>query len=181
VVSRHFASLLSLALSGCANPDLTQFEKTLAANDSATLALGHWCDARELGDPAKITAIPVVGERHAIPKDVRSALKVGPAEAIGYRHVLLTCGDTTMSDARNWYVPARLTPAMNRTLGTTRQPFGKVVAPLEFTRERLESVRGRAPGCPQGTVLSHRALLKTPDGSPISFVLECYTRANIRR
>ena len=75
--------------------------------------------------------------------------------------------------------PARLTPAMNRTLETTDMPFGKVVMPLGFRRERLEARRGRAAECPAGTVLSHRAVLRLGGGTAISLVVECYTRANL--
>ncbi|MFM6832719.1 MAG: hypothetical protein ACKOVA_20640, partial [Novosphingobium sp.] len=93
--------------------------------------------------------------------------------------VRLTCGDTVLSVAHNWYVPARLTPEMNRTLETTDAPFGKVVAPLGFRRERLASRRGRMAECPEGTILSHRAVLRLLDGRAISLVVECYTRANL--
>ncbi len=86
-----------------------------------------------------------------------------------------------LSVAHNWYVPARLTPEMNRTLETSDTPFGKVVAPLGFRRERLGSQRGRTAECPVGTVLSHRAVLKLADGRAISLVVECYTLANLSR
>lgn len=93
----------------------------------------------------------------------------------------LTCGGAVLSVAHNWYVPARLTPEMNRALETSDTPFGKVVAPLGFTRERLASQRGRMAECPVGTVLSHRAVLKMADGRAISLVVECYTLANLSR
>jgi len=95
--------------------------------------------------------------------------------------VRLTCGDAVLSVAHNWYVPARLTPKMNHALETSDTPFGKVVAPLGFRRERLGSQRGRMAECPVGTVLSHRAVLKLADGRAISLVVECYTRANLSR
>ncbi len=109
----------------------------------------------------------------------RAALGVGPAEPLAFRHVRLRCGNAVLSDAKNWYVPARLTPAMNMALETTRTPFGTVVRPLGFRRERLESLRGRATECPAGTVLSHKAVLRLADGQPISLVIECYTRSNL--
>lgn len=77
-------------------------------------------------------------------------------------------------------MPSRLTPEMNATLAGTDTPFGKVVAPLRFTRQRLEARRGRAEGCPRGTVLSHRAVLRLPDGRPISLVVECYQDGALR-
>ena len=69
---------------------------------------------------------------------------------------------------------------MNTTLAQTDTPFGTVVAPLHFTRERLAARRGRMAECPAGTVLSHRAVLRRPDGLAISLVVECYTRASVQ-
>ena len=111
---------------------------------------------------------------------MRAPLEVGLGEPLGFRHVLLACGDTVLSDALNWYVPSRLTPEMNNTLQTTEEPFGRVVAPLDFNRERLAGQRGAGPACPPETILTHRALLRGRDGVPISLVIECYTPANLR-
>jgi hypothetical protein len=111
---------------------------------------------------------------------VRRRRGVSAARELGYRHVRLACGASVLSEADNWFVPARLTPEMNRTLAGTDTPFGKVAAPLGFRRERLEARRGRAPGCPPRTVLSHRALLRLPSGAPLALVTECYTRAVLR-
>lgn len=86
-----------------------------------------------------------------------------------------------LSVAHNWYVPNRLEPHMNHTLETTDTPFGRVVGPLGFHRERLAEKRGRMAECPAGTVLSHRAVLRLADGRAISLVVECYTRANLSR
>ncbi|WP_240481406.1 hypothetical protein [Novosphingobium fuchskuhlense] len=119
------------------------------------------------------------GASEAATPAVRAALGVGTGEPLAFRHVRLRCGGTVLSIAKNWYVPARLTPAMNTTLETTRTPFGTVVRPLGFHRERLESRRWRAAECPAGTVLSHKAVLRLADGRGISFVAECYTRANL--
>ncbi|MDE2621396.1 MAG: hypothetical protein KGL54_14645, partial [Sphingomonadales bacterium] len=97
------------------------------------------------------------------------------------RHVRLTCGPATLSLAHNWYVPERLSPAMNRTLATTHVPFGKVAAPLGYRRERLGTLARRAPQCPPGTVLAHRAVLRLPDGRGLALLVECYTAANLAR
>lgn len=113
------------------------------------------------------------------PAAVRAALGVAGDTPLGFRHVRLACGRHVLSDARNWFVPARLTPAMVETLATTDTPFGTVVAPLRFTRERLAQRRGALPECPARTVLSHRAVLRRPDGAAISLVVECYTRATL--
>lgn len=172
------AVLAAASMAGC-SPTLHLFEVTLAAHDSATQALGEWCAARGIGQPATIRAMADRDARDAPSPAVRKALGVTADEPVAYRHVRLACGGTVLSDARNWYVPARLTAAMNRTLETTDMPFGKVVMPLGFRRERLEARRGRAAECPAGTVLSHRAVLRLGGGTAISLVVECYTRANL--
>lgn len=165
-------------LSGCATPArLTELERALRARDSATTALGDWCAAHAIADSPVITAHRIAGDHRIPPPDVMRLLGEPPAEAIGYRHVELSCGSSVLSIAHNWYVKDRLTADMNATLDTTRTPFGKVAAPLRFLRERLGSSRGAAPGCPSGTILSNRALLRMPDGRPLSLVVECYQRA----
>jgi hypothetical protein len=163
-------------LTGCTSPELPAFERTLAAQDSATAALGQWCAMRHLAEPARISASPV-HDADAPPANLRALL--GADAAVGYRHVRLSCGSVVLSEAHNWYLPGWLTPAMNATLAASDTPFGKVAAPLHFTRQPLDSRRGRAPACPADTVLSHRALLRLPDGEPLALVVECYTGANL--
>lgn len=169
-----------VALSGCTNANLPRFESVLAANDSATTALGHWCETRNIAQPPLIRALADRTAKFTPTPAVLATLGVPDATHVAYRHVRLACGDAVLSIAHNWYVPARLTPAMNHTLETTDTPFGKVVTPLGFGRERLAAQPGRAKECPKGTVLSHRALLRIADGSAISLVVECYTRANLK-
>lgn len=171
----------SLALSGCASGDLQRFEKALAANDSATLALGQWCAVRGIAQPPEIRALADRAASNPPSPAIRASLGVSASEPVAYRHVRLACGKTVLSVAHNWYVPALLTPEMNHVLESTDKPFGKVVAPLGFKRERLASKRGRMAECPEGTVLSHRALLHVSSGEAISLVVECYTRANLSR
>ena len=72
-----------------------------------------------------------------------------------------------------------MTPQMNQVLETSNTPFGKAVADIDFTRERLESVEGPTQDCPTDTVLTHRAILRRSDAKPISTVIECYTPANL--
>jgi hypothetical protein len=172
----------AIGLAGCAPvrpAALDDFERTLAAQDSATAALGQWCSAKGLASPPLVKAQRTAGAALPPPAEVRRWLDVeAGGQPVGYRHVRLTCGASVLSVAHNWYVPGRLPDAMNRALDASDTPFGKVIATLRFTRQRLASRRGAAPGCPSGTVLSHRALLRLPDGRPISFVVECYTAAN---
>lgn len=182
-MSRHgkaAAPLFLLALSACAGPQrLAEFESTLKAQNSATTALTRWCERQNLASPARISA-ELVSQGIAPPADLARLLDLPASTAPGYRHVRLSCGGKVLSDAHNWYVTGRLAPAMNELLRTTDTPFGKAVAALNFQRERLDSRRGRTAPCPAGTILSHRALLRLPDGRPLALVVECYTRANLR-
>lgn len=175
------AIVAALALAGCAQPRLRPFEQVLAAQDSATAALGEWCRTRGIAEPAQVRALADRAARKPPSSAVRSALGISGDEPVGYRHVRLVCGDKVLSVAHNWYVPNRLEPHMNHTLETTDTPFGRVVGPLGFHRERLAEKRGRMAECPAGTVLSHRAVLRLADGRAISLVVECYTRANLSR
>ena len=163
-------SLLAAAAS------LAEFEATLAAQDSATAALRQWCELRHIAAPANIRATRVGGSQAIAPADLRRRLKVRRHETLAFRHVRLTCGQTVMSEAYNWYVPSRLTPAMNAALDTSDTPFGTVAAPLRFRRQRLGSERAR---CLQGTILAHRARLMLPGGRPLAMLVECYTPANL--
>lgn len=164
---------------------LDAFEAELLANDSATRALTNWCARRGMADVAAIRAVPVAAGRVAAEAAIRAELAVPDDAPLGYRHVRLVCGDTVLSEAHNWFVPARLTAEMNRTLETTDTPFGIVAGALNFTRTRLGSARGPfasrgAQGqCPEDTVLSQRALLRLPDGRPLALLVECYSAANL--
>jgi hypothetical protein len=171
----------ALLLTGCAaQARLADLETVLAARDSATLALEDWCARRGIADPATIRAVPIAAPDAPLPADGRALLAATADEPIAYRHVALACGDTVLSVAHNWYRPGQLTDAMNRELAEGESSFGKVVAPLGYRRERLESAPGAGAGCPPDTVLTHRALLRLPDGAPLALLVECYTEANLR-
>jgi hypothetical protein len=180
-VKKTVLPIVSLLAVAACTPALTRFERTLAANDSATAALAQWCAAQRISSPAQIVAESDREANEAATPAIRAALGVSADEALAFRHVRLRCGAAVLSDAKNWYVPARLTPAMNSALEATRTPFGTVVRPLGFRRERLASQHGRAKECPAGTVLSHKAVLRLADGRAISLVIECYTRANLAK
>jgi len=165
----------------------------LLTHDSATLTIERWCADHRLANPARIVAERIRDADKPASAEVRAALDVKPDEALGYRRVRLKCGDHVLSDADNWYVPARLTPEMNHVLETTDTPFGKAVAALHFRRHTLSADLLWRP-LPQGWemgataapqyaaaltipdhVLEHRAVLSTPDGEPFSEVVETYT------
>jgi chorismate-pyruvate lyase len=174
----------SLPLAGCAHnpadPTLAAFEANLASHASATQALQQWCEARGIAPGAAIRVEFVRGADAVAPAELRTILGVGPHDVLGYRHVRLACGDTVLSDAHNWFVPARLTLEMNRQLSETQVPFGRIAASLNFTREPLSAARRGDPGCPADAISTHRARLVLPDGHPLAYVVECYTVANVR-
>lgn len=188
-IARAVVTMSSLALAASAPqpaaaanpavPTIAAFEAVLAAHNSATEALRAWCEARGLASPAQIMARPLAGPPARPPKGLRHLLGIGAREAIGYRHVELTCGNRVLSVAHNWYVPGRLTPEMNAALATTQVPFGRIAAPLAYHRVPLEVLAKPPRGCPANTISAHRALLQLPDGQPLAYVLECYTSDNI--
>ena len=172
---------LVLAAAAASPATLAEFEKTLAAQDSATAALGQWCAVRRLADPPVIRALPrpVTAAQRTSAK-IRHLLKLRRGETVTLRHVDLTCGTAVLAIAWNWYVPGRLTPEMNAALSEGNTPFGKVAAPLHFRRETLAITAGPAENCPAETISTHRAVLRLPDGKPLAYVVECYTRQNLR-
>ena len=172
---------------------LQTFNADLLSHPSATLTLERWCGAHHLAAEAKVVAERVHGEDKPLPEDARKQLDIGPDEPVRYRRVQLTCGDRVLSEADNWYVPARITEAMNRELDTTDTPFGKVVQPLHFRRQTLSADLLWSP-LPQGWesgvalppaqgallaiphhVLQHRAVLYDQANRPFSLVVESYT------
>lgn len=178
---RRTAVLLAALVAGCAaDTTLADFRHTLASHDSATVALEQWCGRRGILVPPVIQAI-TQDDADAVPVTpvIRAALAVDDDEPLRARHVLLLCGQTVLSDARNWYVPSRLTAQMNRTLDTTRVPFGKVVAPLGLHRRALPAGAPSPAPCPTGSIQHDTAVLRRDDGLAYSLVSECYTRANI--
>lgn len=165
----------------------------LLSNDSATLTLDRWCEAHRMATPAKIVAERVHDTDKEPTDEVRKSLGISAAEPVRYRHVRLHCGEHVLSEADNWYIPARLTADMNKTLDTTDTPFGRAVQELHFHRRTLSAQllwsplpQGweMAPVLPAGSkgplqipsqTIQHRAVLSLPDGTPFSVVVETYT------
>lgn len=164
----------------------------LLSHDSATLTLERWCAAHHMASPAKVIATRVRGVDKPLPEDLQSALGAGADEPIAYRRVQLACGDHVLSEADNWYLPNRLTPAMNAALDGSNTPFGKVVQPLHFRRSTLSARLLWSP-LPEGwelsppassqsgklaiphSLLQHQALLNAAGGQSFSVVVETYT------
>jgi chorismate-pyruvate lyase len=165
----------------------------LLSNDSATLTLDRWCEAHRMASPAKIVAERVHDVDKEATQEIRQLLNVGAADAVHYRRVRLHCGEHILSEADNWYVPARLTDEMNHVLDTTDTAFGRAVQALHFHRHTLSAellwnplppgwdMRPALPSGAKGSLqvppqtLQHRALLSLPDGTPFSLVVETYT------
>lgn len=164
----------------------------LLASRSATETLRQWCAAHHMAQDAKITARLFRGIRKPISAEQRRALEIGPNEPVVYRRVALVCGMHILSEADNWYVPARLTPAMNAALASSDIPFGRVVRPLHPRRQTI-LVKMLWQPLPQGwemapppadhsrqalaippLLFEHRALVLAGDGKPISEVDENY-------
>jgi chorismate-pyruvate lyase len=172
---------------------LQSLNADLLSHPSATLTLERWCGAHALAPEVKIVARRVKGQDKPLPDDERAALGIGPDEPVRYRRVQLACGEHVLSEADNWYVPARLTPEMNQILDSTDQPFGKVVQALHFRRQTISAdllwsplpagweMDAPLPAPHKGVlaipheVLRHRAVLYTEANQPFSLVVETYT------
>jgi len=172
---------------------LESLNADLLSNDSATLTLDRWCEAHKMAAPAKIVAERVQGSDKTPTDDIRQLLGLSATDPVRYRHVRLHCGEHVLSEADNWYVPARLTPEMNQLLDTTDTAFGRAVQALHFHRRTLSAQLLWSP-LPQGwemgaslpaaatgplqipaQIIQHRAVLSLPDGTPFSVVVETYT------
>ena len=178
--------LTALALLETLNADLL-------SHDSATLTLERWCDTHHMASPAHIIAERVKGADKQATAEQLQLLAASTPDAVRYRRVRLHCGAYILSEAENWYVPARLTNDMNRLLDTTETSFGLAVQALKFRRRTLSAkllwrplpegwetgapVPDRSPAMLQvpDAVLEHRAVLTLPDGTPFSEVVETYT------
>lgn len=182
VPESYAARLEALAL-------LQTLNAELLSHDSATAVLQSWCDAHGPGG-LKMVAQRVRGQDKPPSPAARAALHAEAGETVRYRRVLLACGDRVMSEADNWYLPARLTPEMNRVLEDTDTPFGVAVKALDFRRRTLSAellykplaagwesapAPRTAPPAIPAQVLQHSAVLSTPEGAPFSFVVETYT------
>jgi hypothetical protein len=165
----------------------------LLSHDSATATLERWCESHQMAPSPHIVAVRMRVDPKAPSDDQRQALRVAPSDIVRYRHVQLSCGPLVLSEADNWYVPARLTAQMNQLLENSDLPFGAVVHDLHFQRHTLSArllwmplpadwemhamTAEHASGklAVPAHVLEHCAVLSLPDGTPFSEVEETYT------
>ena len=178
---------------------LQTLNATLLSNNSATLTLDRWCADHKLASSARITAQLDRHVKKEPTAEQRQLLDVNETERVNYRRVRLVCGNSVLSVADNWYVPGRLTPAMNQALETSDIAFGRAVQALRFHRRTLSAKLLWSP-LPEGWemekhtdkhaieessafltipehVLQQHAVLTLPDGTPFSLVIETYTSA----
>ncbi|HET7229938.1 MAG TPA: hypothetical protein VFJ16_08055 [Longimicrobium sp.] len=168
----------------------------ILASRSATATLENWCGDHRLAPEPRIVAEVLASEPLAPTAEQRQRLRADSGEVVRYRRVRLRCGGRVLSEAENWYLPARLTPDMNRALETGDTPFGRVVAPLEPTRQTFaarllwfplpegwERSLHSVPPCHSSgplpipaALFEHRAVLIGGDGRPIAEVHEVYQR-----
>ena len=199
--------IVAFCLSVAAQPRLDTYESRLEvlallqslnveilASASATRTLEQWCGEHRMADDPKIVARRVPDVRKEPSAEQLQRLDVRDASEVQYRRVELRCGSHVLSEADNWYVPARLTPEMNALLETTETPFGKAVQPLRPYRRTIAVTMLWTP-LPRGweqqprprfrfrsrrtlavpkDVFQHRAVLYTAEHLPFSEVVETY-------
>ena len=173
---------------------LQSLNAEILASSSATRTLEAWCGEHHMAAEPAIVATRVTGVRKEPAADQLERLGVHDGSEVLYRRVELRCGAHVLSEADNWYVPARLTAEMNALLETTNTPFGKVVQPLHPYRRTVSMLQLWTPlprGWEQQTpahiashprqrlavpreVFQHRAVLYSADHLPISEVVETY-------
>lgn len=155
---------------------IASLRSRILAAQSATFALEAWCADHRLSADHRLVAERLPVPDKPLSAAQRSRLAIGPDEPVRYRRVRLACGDRVLSEADNWYVPARLTPEMNATLDGTRTPFGRVVrtlAPVRKTVEVRTPEGGVAPGA-SAPLFEVDAVLSTGAGEPFCEVVETY-------
>jgi len=175
-----FAALLVTApLTAQTHREADDLDHRLRASPSATATLHDWCAVHGIADPI-IHAELVKGPAAVATARQRRELQVAATEPLGYRHVRLSCAGHVLSDAENWYVPSRLTPAMNALLDTTDTPFGTVVKSLGINRRTLGAeTLWRHGKTPPPQLFRHRAIVLDGRGRPIAEVVETYQREAI--
>lgn len=163
---------------GSPRGDYDALNARLLAGPTATGVLQQWCDEHDVG--AKVRA--EVRRRAVRAPDAaqRARLAVSADEPVAYRHVRLSCGKWLLSEAENWYVPSRLTPAMNAALAGGDTPFGAAIAALSPRRTGLGAELFWRDGPMPEALFRHRALVLDSAGRPLAEVVETYQADALR-
>lgn len=164
---------------------IDSLNRQLISAQSATATLEDWCAKHCMASPAKIVARRLSGIEKSPDPETRRRLEADHGETIRYRRVQLMCGEHILSEADNWYVPARLPAEANIMLETGDTPFGKAIRSLRPARQTISAEilwtppsQSAAAGPvvdPPRYLVEHRALILTPDRTPVSEVDERYT------
>jgi chorismate-pyruvate lyase len=164
---------------GSPRADYDALNARLLAGLTATGVLQQWCDEHGVG--AKVRAEVRRGAVREPDAAQRARLAVSADEPVAYRHVRLSCGKWLLSEAENWYVPSRLTPAMNAALAGGDTPFGAAIAALSPHRTGLGAELFWKPDAPMPDALfRHRALVLDSTGRPLAEVVETYQADALR-
>lgn len=171
------ATAVTLA-AAIAAPEMTPVERLnaeLLAGRTATETLERRCAALGLATHPRVHAeVDRTSPAPDAPPAVRERLGVATGTQLGYRRVRLMCGPLVLSEAENWYVPSRLSPAMNAALADGDAPFGRVILPLSPVRQNLSAEILSRADQPAGPVLRHRALVLDGEGRALAEVIETY-------
>jgi len=168
---------------------LETLDADLLGHDSATLTLERWCADHKLAEPPRVVAERVRDVDKPTGAEVRVALDVKPEEPLGNRRVRLKCGDHVLSEADNWYVPARLTPEARDHRNPVRQGGRRASLPLPYAVHEpalaptAQGLGDGRDGCSVGSERARdsRARPRTPRdsvdarGRALSEVVETYT------
>jgi hypothetical protein len=161
----------------------------LTSGATATETLLAWCEEHGLSQGPITAEVRQRFSPTVVPDNVLTTLEPAPGTTIHYRQVQLMRGTLHLATAENWFVPQRLTAAMNDRLQTKHVPFGTVIAPLNPFRRTL-AVRSapftsgpplppaRLGGSPQDLhpeiVLEHTAVILSSSGAALAFVREWF-------
>ena len=149
----------------------------LHQSTSATLTLEQWCGEHQLAKAPVIRAHVLPSAFKTPEASVLSQLAVETSEPLAYRKVELRCGERVFSVAENWYVPARLTAAMNAVLANSETPFGKAIAELKPYRKTTNSIMlWSGSGIIPPALFEHHATVYDADHRPLAVVRETYQR-----
>ena len=110
-------------------PQLAELVNHFRVHATATEALTTWCVAH-MKQRATAIVVRVLADDEADHASYSGPLVISKSERLRYRKVQLRWGDTTVSEAENWYLPDRLPQAMCTRLLTDFAPFGEVVRDL---------------------------------------------------
>lgn len=120
-----------------ARAQMARICRHIATAPSATLTLEQWMSIEHMRADATVRSLPVAGAGEPASAEQRALLGVDDASEVDFRHVMLTCGDTVLSEARNWYLPGRLTADMRAQLAHGTSSYGRVILPLGPRRESI--------------------------------------------